>query len=170
MVYHHIVIHISFQHLYLATQVNSHVTVLSCFLPCKFLSSYLPSLIVPYSYSNNRISTAIIFEIDAPMVYYSTYSKLSFSPPFLHLTTFPVLLFLHIPYFLFYCLLRFLESISLFEPIIDLSLSVQTWTESLKSVIDENRVLTLRTNERIPLKPHIKIGRASCRERVSSPV
>ena len=27
----------------------------------------------------------------------------------------------------------------------------------MKSVIDENRVLTLRTNERIPIKHHIKI-------------
>ena len=31
------------------------------------------------------------------------------------------------------------------------------WIESMNSVMDDNRLLTLASNERIPLKPHMKL-------------
>lgn len=31
------------------------------------------------------------------------------------------------------------------------------WIESMNSVMDDNRILTLANNERIPLKPHMRL-------------
>lgn len=31
------------------------------------------------------------------------------------------------------------------------------WIESMNSVMDDNKILTLASNERIPLKPHMKM-------------
>ena len=40
--------------------------------------------------------------------------------------------------------------------ILDGDLSTE-WVESMNSVMDDNKILTLASNERIPLKPHMKL-------------